>query len=318
MHHFIIHHFSTHIMHRVIPCFVLLFATTITAAADPVTFPNGDKLLKSTEVYKKIGDVELKIEIVAPQGHTEKDKRPAIVFFFGGGWQSGSVTQFQKQSEYFASRGMVALAADYRVGSRHKVTPDKCVNDAKSAVRWVRANARRLGIDPDRIVAAGGSAGGHIAACTGIVTGYDEENEDHRISSVPSALVLFNPVLNTTPDGWPAKRGAPLVARFGEHGKALSPQHHVKKGNPPTLVIHGKADTTVPFAQAQAFAKAMVAAGNRCEVAAYDDQAHGFFNFGRGDNAMFIATTIAADKFLSSLEYLKGEPTLAKQSPPKK
>jgi acetyl esterase/lipase len=184
--------------------------------------------------------------------------------------------------------------------------------DAKSAVRWIRANAGKLGIDPSRIVAAGGSAGGHLAACTGVIPGYDEENEDKSISSAPNAMVLFNPALNTTADGWDEKRGAGLVARFGTHARALSPQHHVNKGQPPALIIHGKADTTVPFAQAQAFAAAMKAAGNRCELAGFDGQAHGFFNFGRGDNSMFIATTLAADRFLASLGYLEGEATIGK------
>lgn len=298
---------------RSIAAFLLLCANAASlAASKEVSIPGSSGVSRSSQAYKTVGDVKLNIEIYQPKGHAAGDKRPAIVFFFGGGWQSGSIKQFEKQCEYFATRGMVALAADYRVKSRHDVSPDKCVMDAKSAIRWVRANAGKLGIDPDRIVAAGGSAGGHIAACTGIVPGYDEESEDKQVSSVPNALVLFNPALNTTPDGWDEKRGAGLAARFGTHAKALSPQHHVKKGQPPTLVIHGKADTTVPFAQAEAFAAAMKAAGNRCELAAYDGQGHGFFNHGRGDNSMFIATTAAADKFLAGLGYLQGEATIGK------
>ena len=298
---------------RIIAIFLLLglAVSSVAAPKDAAITGSGD-VVRSSHTYKTIGEVKLAVEVYSPKGHAAGDKRPAIVFFFGGGWQSGSVKQFEKQCEYFATRGMVAMAADYRVKSRHDVSPDKCVMDAKSAIRWVRANAGKLGVDPDRIVAAGGSAGGHIAACTGIVPGYDEETEDQKVSSVPSALVLFNPALNTTPQGWDEQRGAGLVARFGTHAKALSPQHHVKKGQPPTLVIHGKADTTVPFAQAEAFAAAMKEAGNRCDLAAYDGQAHGFFNYGRGDNAMFIATTAAADRFLASLGYLKGEPTIGK------
>lgn len=291
----------------------LFFLAGITLAAQKeVAIPGASDVVRSSHTYKTVGDVKLNVEVYSPKGHAAVDKRPAIVFFFGGGWQGGSVKQFEKQCEYFATRGMVAIAADYRVKSRHDVSPDKCVMDAKSAIRWVRANAGKLGVDPDRIVAAGGSAGGHIAACTGIVPGYDEEKEDMKVSSVPDAMVLFNPALNTTPQGWDEKRGAGLVARFGTHAKALSPLHHVKKGQPPTLVIHGKADTTVPFAQAEAFTAAMKEAGNRCDLAAFDGQGHGFFNYARGDIAMFIATTAAADRFLASLGYLKGEPTVGK------
>ena len=75
------------------------------------------------EVYKTIGDVELAIELIVPDGHTDADRRPAIVFFFGGGWTGGTVEQFRPQAEHLAERGMVAALADYRVRSRHKTSP---------------------------------------------------------------------------------------------------------------------------------------------------------------------------------------------------
>ncbi len=275
------------------------------------TFPAIRGVTRETRTYKKVGGVDLAMTIYLPPGHARTDKRAAIVFFFGGGWTSGTPTQFERQCEYLASRGMVAMTAEYRVKSRHGVTPDACVTDAKSAIRWTRANAATLGIDPNRIVAAGGSAGGHIAAATGTVEGYDEKGEDTKVSSVPDALVLFNPVLNTTAAGWgDDKRGAGLVARFAGHAKQLSPVHHVRKGVPPTLILHGTADTTVPFAQAEAFADAMEAAGNRCEVVPYEGQGHGFFNASKGGAKFFLATLVEADTFLASLGYLEGKPTI--------
>jgi acetyl esterase/lipase len=114
------------------------------------------------ETYGKIDSTELKLWIF---GETEPNfKKPAIVFFFGGGWSSGSPAQFEKQSQHFAKRGMIAIAVDYRVKSRHGVQVVECVKDAKDAIAWVRKNATRLGIDPDKIAASGGSAGGHLAA----------------------------------------------------------------------------------------------------------------------------------------------------------
>ncbi|MEO8498868.1 MAG: alpha/beta hydrolase [Planctomycetota bacterium] len=139
------------------------------------------------EVYKKIGDVELNIYIYNPVDQKPTDKRPVAVLFFGGGWTSGTPAQFEQQCKYLASRGMVAMTADYRVLSRHGTKAKECVADAKSAIRWVRQEAERLGVDPNRVVAGGGSAGGHIAACTGVIDGFDESTDDLSISSKPNA-----------------------------------------------------------------------------------------------------------------------------------
>jgi len=140
---------------------------------------------------------------------------------------------------------------------------------------------------------------------------YRSRCSDTTVSSVPDAMVLFNPVLNTTAAGWGNdRRGAGLVARFAGHSEKLSPVHHVKKGVPPTLVLHGTADATVPFAQAESFADAMQAAGNRCELIRYEGQGHGFFNASKGGEKNFLATLLEADKFLASLGYIEGKPTI--------
>ncbi len=265
--------------------------------------------------YKTVGETKLALNVFNPEGHKASDSRAAIVFFFGGGWTSGSPGQFEQQCRYLASRGMVAITADYRVASRHQVKAAQCVADAKSAIRYVRAHAVELGVDPKRIAAGGGSAGGHIAGCTGTLPGLDEAGEDAQVSSVPDAMVLFNPALTLAPvDGNDfGGFGARLPAeKLGAEPVAISPTHNVKAGVPPTIVFHGKADTTVPFATVEVFAAAMKKAGNRCEVAGFEGQQHGFFNFGRGDNSMFLATLTQADKFLASLGWLGGEPTVEK------
>lgn len=270
------------------------------------------------EVYKTVGDVKLKIYVFSPKGHRAGDSRPAAVFFFGGGWRAGTPRQFYHQCKYLASRGMVAMAADYRVASRHKIKAVACVADAKSAVRWIRKNAKRLGVDPSRIVAGGGSAGGHIAACTGTISRFDESSEDAKISSVPNALVLFNPALALAPYKedlpFPKSRLAGIQARMGVEPEALSPVHHVKKGTPPTLILHGKGDTTVPFKTAQWFADAMKKSGARCKLVGYEGQPHGFFNYGRDGNGNYVKTVREMDLFLIELGYLKGKPTIGDDS----
>lgn len=260
------------------------------------------------EVYKTIGGVELKLWIFTPEGHREANSRPAIVFFFGGGWTSGSPKQFEQHCKHLASRGMVAITADYRVASRHQVKVVDCVRDAKSAIRWVRSNARRLGIDPNRIAAGGGSAGGHLAAATGVVTGLEEPGEDLRVSSRSNALVLFNPAVVLAPvseEGLDKTAFAKLADRIGAEPETVSPYHHVKKGAPPTIIFHGKDDSTVPFGTVEAFTKKMTVPGNRCELEGYAGQTHGFFNYGRGNNEYFEKTLQRADAFLTALGYLK-------------
>jgi acetyl esterase/lipase len=249
--------------------------------------------------------------IFFPQGHRPPDQRPAIVFFFGGGWRSGTPAQFANQCRRMADLGMVAIAADYRVVSRHNAPAVACVADAKSAVRWIRKHAALLGVDPDRIVAAGGSAGGHLAACTGIIDGFDQPGEDLSISSRPNALALFNPpLILAAVEGLPPLEQYGSIAgdltanRMGVEPAALSPYHHVRGDLPPTIIFHGKADTTAQYWTTEAFTEAMREAGNRCELKGYDGQPHGFFNYGKSNNRLYKATMGELEEFLQSLDYL--------------
>jgi acetyl esterase/lipase len=281
-------------------------STATAAQAYPPTFTDA-----RAEIYKTVGDTKLSLYIFEPPAavaaSVAKTNRPAIVFFFGGGWTNGSPTQFEQHCRALAARGMVAITADYRVLSRQKAKPVDCVADAKSAVRWLRTNATRLGLDPQRIAAGGGSAGGHLAAATATVPGFESPGDDPKISSAPNALVLFNPalVLAPLPGLDIADFGTRVPAeRMGTDPKNLSPAHHVKKGTPPTLIFHGKADTTVPYATAEAFTAAMKTAGNRCDLVGTEGAQHGFFNYGRGDNAAYRATLAATDAFFVSLGWL--------------
>jgi acetyl esterase len=252
-------------------------------------------------VYKKVGETELKLFVFKPEGHQASDQRPAVVFFFGGGWTGGSPGQFYPHCEYLASRGMVAIAADYRVKSRNKTTPKECVKDGKSAVRWIRAHAKELGIDPDKLAAGGGSAGGHVASATATVKGLEEEGEDQSVNCRPNALLLFNPVFDNGPDGW----GYGVVK---EYWKEISPLHNISKETPPAIVFLGTKDDLIPVSTAEKFQKLMKGKGVRCDLHLYDGQKHGFFNL--KNKEYYTKTVIEMDRFLASLGYLKGEPRL--------
>jgi acetyl esterase/lipase len=250
-------------------------------------------------LYQETGEVKLSLHAYYPLQWKASDQRAAIVFFFGGGWVGGNPVQFKPQCEYLASRGMVAMSAEYRIKRRHGTTPFECVADGKAAIRWVRQHAAQLGIDPNRIVASGGSAGGQVAACTAVLLGPDETT-----ASAPNALVLFNPAVDTTETG--LRRSA---ERFGECARELSPVHHVREGIVPTLIFHGTDDTAVPIETVRRFRDVMHQAGNRCELVEFAGKKHGFFNFKR-DRQAYSATMRQTDHFLQSLGYLVGEATI--------
>lgn len=254
-------------------------------------------------VYKTVDTVALKLHIFEPEGYKVTDQRPVIIFFFGGGWASGTPKQFYEQARAIADKGMLAISAEYRVSNRNQTTPFDAVCDAKSAVRWVRQHARELGVDPHKIVASGGSAGGHIAACTGVIVGFEGEGEDLTVSSVPNAMILFNPVLDTTEKGYGLKKVT--EARKTE----ISPCHHVHAGIVPTIIFHGTADTTVPFSNPERFTQLMKEAGNQCQLVPYDGEKHGFFNgeYFRPkltDTSAYDSTLKESIVFLQSLGYL--------------
>jgi len=264
--------------------------------------------------YKTVGDLDLKLWVYTPSGHKAENKKPAIIFFFGGGWNAGNPIQFEQHCKYLVYRGMVSVIVDYRVKTRHKVLANKCISDAKSAIRWVREHASELGVDPDRIAAGGGSAGGHLAAATAVLPRFDETNENINVSSKPNALVLFNPALVLAPTNFDSEdtqlkeKLNNMGQRFGADPLDISPYHNLKSGAPPTIIFHGTDDTTVPISTIQIYCDKMKELGNKCKLVAYKGEPHGFFNYGKKSNGPFVDTVNKMDKFLVSIGYLKAPP----------
>lgn len=259
---------------------------------------------KSSFVYKTVpgGELEMvRYQPVVPDGMI---KLPALVFFFGGGWVGGDPSHFELQAEYFASRGMVVFCPDYRTKSKYGTTPFESVKDAKSAIRYLKIHGDEFGIDTARIVAGGGSAGGHLAACTAIIGNFNDESDDLSISTRPMALVLFNPVVDTGKRGYGQEK---LEGREFE----LSPVHHITGGVAPTLIMHGKADTTVPYENVVRFKEAMKQQGNKCILVGYKHQKHGFFNYNKSPK-YFKRTMQKTESFLEDNGLLRGESWLKK------
>jgi len=252
-------------------------------------------------VYKQIDTVSLSMDIYYPPDMDKAKSYPAMIFFFGGGWKGGSVKQFEPHADYFSGRGIICVLADYRVASRQKTSPFESLKDAKSAIRFIRENAAAFQIDTGKIIASGGSAGGHLAAATALVSKFNEPGDELSVSCIPNALVLFNPVIDNGPAGYGYER-------IGDAYKDFSPLHNITAGVPPTIFFLGSNDKLIPVETAKYYQRAMVNVGSRCELFLYEDQPHGFFNF--KNREYYNKTVLEADKFLISLGYLNGEPEI--------
>lgn len=212
-------------------------------------------------LYKKTPQEDMYLYLLRPFNKSKK-ALPAVVYFTGGGWVEGNVEGQIPNPAWFRDQGIIGICADYRVKKRHGTSPLECIEDAKSAIRYVREHAKELGIDPEKIIAAGGSAGGHIAACT-FLEGGEAVSENLRVSSKPNALVLHNPVL-----------GEGFGSDFFKEHPEFSPIMHVKKGWPPTVLSNGTKDNTTPHASAIKFEKLMKDSGNSCMLITIENAGH--------------------------------------------
>lgn len=247
-----------------------------------------------TVVYKTYGERGLRLHVFEPAGHKAGDGRACYLTIHGGGWAGGNVRRFYPFADYFARRGMLAISMEYRLTGMSGVTPFDCVRDGRSAVRYLRAHAGAMGIDPARIAVSGGSAGGHVAAGTALFDGIDAGDDDLAISPAPDALVLYYPVIDTSADGYGQ-------AKCGPRWREISPLHRIKASVPPTLVFHGSGDTVTPFRGVERFREGMVLAGNRCDLVVHEGGVHGYFLYDLGLFESVMAQTAA---FLAGLGFL--------------
>lgn len=247
--------------------------------------------------YKKTEKSSLKLHIFGPEEPNEKAPKPCIVFFFGGGWKLGTPLQFYREASHYAARGFVAISADYRIQSVDGTSPFESVADAKSVVRWIRQHAEEYGIDPDRIVVAGASAGGHLAAATGTLDGFDEPDENTGISSVPNLNILYYPVLDLGPRGY---GGEDEKARMEE----ISPIYHTGPKTPPTLILLGTEDPFLSVEQAGSYQSKLRESGQKCELILYPGAGHPIFYYRKGLSPRYFEILRATDRFLVEFGYL--------------
>lgn len=231
---------------------------------------------------------------VLDQCQRREDLKPAILFFHGAGFSNNQVnpSQFQHHANYFSSLGMVSICVQYRPDDQEGLySPIKSIAHAKSSIRWVRQNASKLGVDPNRIVACGASAGGYLSLCCAMIQKINDMNDDLSVACKPDALVIFNGGVDSDK----------LIELFPDlHLELLhaNPIDAVTANLPPSIFFHGTDDTIIPLESITGFVKKMLLNGNESKLEVFEGMGHGFFNYGNYENAPFLKTVERTKVFL--------------------
>ena len=262
------------------------FLPLIALALIPFTQAAGER---EKFIYKTVGNEE--IELYVTRSEKTDGPSPAIVWYYGSGLNKrDEPTQFYEHGKILAKLGITSFYTNIRGRvegeKRDEALVVRCIEDAKSAFRWVRAHAQEFNLDQDRIAVGGGSSGGFLSTAITNLPGYDAETDDTTIPLKPSLQILFNP-------------------GFGQSNpEHLSPFMHVKEGVAPAVIFQGTADTTTPLSGAYDYQRALDKVGSNCHIFTYEDQKHGFFNYQNGDNPFYYKTVGDMIAFLEKQGYL--------------
>ncbi len=248
-------------------------------------------------VYKTSAGKPRQMEIYFPPNHDPAKARvPGMILFHGGAWGGGSLGQFRIACAYFASRGLVCATSEYQMLSAAdakklpagETRKRVCVTDAKSAIRWFKQKAPELGIDPQRIITGGGSAGGHISALATLNPGLNDSADPKDIDTSVVAYLWFNPAF----------------ALDDNKDPEIDVLRYLKKDLPPAIAFFGDQDTWKAGWDI-AHAKLKTLGSNSIDLQMAPGQAHSFFN----KDPWQTVTLIAADRFLMKHGLLTGAPT---------
>ena len=246
--------------------------------------------------YKEIDGKELQLSVFLPEGYeTSNERFPTFVVYHGGSWAVGEANWHYPDCEYWASRGMIAVSVDYRLSKRDGVkVPLECVKDAKSAVRYLRKNAAHLKVDPDKMVIAGGSAGGQLAAAMATIDSPETNDDayDLSISCVPNAVILYNPYFKCE--------------------ASLSPPNFLRPGLPPFITFLGSEDPAITVESIVDFHNELKAHGGASEFYVGKGGKHGLCNGRNPRNPYFYWSLELSDQFLVKHGILSGESLVAR------
>lgn len=222
-----------------------------------------------TFVYRELKPEPVRLFVFKPKEWKKEDKRSALIYFFGGGWTHGTPDKGASLAKWATAQGWVGIAPDYRVKNRYGTSPLESVADSRKALRWVEDHAEELGIDANRIVVGGTSAGGHVALWTAIEHSPPGSDPSEAPRIKPMALLLNSAVSDTS------KATGYTPTRFGDNADALSVVHQLDAKMPPILLIHGDADPLIPYSTAVALNQKLTAAGNVVEFVTVPGGTHG-------------------------------------------
>jgi acetyl esterase/lipase len=251
-------------------------------------------------VYKTSHGRPQKMEVYFPEKHgTATNKVPGVLLFHGGSWRAGDLIQFRYACAYFAKRGLVAATANYYMLSDTdaKALPGNvsrkrvCVTDAASALRWFKQHADEFGMDSNRIVIGGASAGGHIALLATLQHELDDPADPKGIDTSVLGYLFFCSAFTT--DG-------------KDNDQTVDPFAHLKTGIAPSLFLFGEKDSWLPATEK--LVPALRKTGARAELLVADNVAHMFFR----NPAWYDCSLVECDRFLVSLGVLSGEPLVHK------
>lgn len=239
--------------------------------------------------YKETDERSLKLHVFLPEGYETGSDYPVFLVFHGGSWRVGDPSMHYPDCRYWASRGMVAVSAEYRLKERDGVeVPLTCIQDAKSAIRYLRSEAEILKLDLERFVVAGGSAGGLLAASLASIDGAEtwDKTYPHAIPTRPDALILYNPYFKTE--------------------DRLSPPENLRPGFPPTITFLGDQDPAISEESLLSFHRELLSLGTPSELHIGIGGKHGLMNGRNPANPFFYWGLELQDRFLVEQGLLEG------------
>lgn len=266
------------------PSFLLVCAALLAAGllAPTLRAEEAEVDYKPDVTYATVAGEELQLDIASPKGLDHPV--PGIVVIHGGGWMGGKRQDMSTLAKKLAAHGYVAATVSYRLAPKHRFPAQ--VEDVKAAVRYLRANAKDLNIDPERIGATGGSAGGHLSLMLGMMDssdGMEGDGGNADQSSKVQCVVNFVGPFNLIMDEYTPTQTGILTAFVGgtpkdkmEECRLASPSNYVNEGDPPTLSFYGTDDVLIPNDQAFQIATALDEADIPGRVEILVGQGHGW------------------------------------------